>query len=238
MQAKPAQNLGLAKGDARSVLTLHPFRHLSCQTEVQLCPALIGPACIGDLGLRLARLGFGTATLESRTFEEANVKLGNWMRQRARWLIADGDRQALADLYAEMGGQVVMAGKPYAPIPLTPELACRTEQAMIARLAALGVALSNWGDARERAGYDEGPVPTLGGARDWKSKHSIEERERQAAHCADLPIEQRRGEGVQGKILPDHGKILLAEQKPSEVHDREGDDDAEDGSGWEWSKMG
>ena len=39
-----------------------------------------------DLGLRLARLGFGTATFESRTFEEANVKLGNWMRQRARWL--------------------------------------------------------------------------------------------------------------------------------------------------------
>ena len=39
-----------------------------------------------DLGLRLARLGYRAATLQSRTYEEANVRLGNWMRQRARWL--------------------------------------------------------------------------------------------------------------------------------------------------------
>ena len=38
-----------------------------------------------DLGLRLARHGFDTGTLDSRTYEEATVKLLNWMRQRARW---------------------------------------------------------------------------------------------------------------------------------------------------------
>lgn len=39
-----------------------------------------------DLGLRLARFGYETGTLDSRTYEEANVRLLNWMRQRARWL--------------------------------------------------------------------------------------------------------------------------------------------------------
>ena len=39
-----------------------------------------------DLGLRLARHGYDTGTLDSRTYEEANVKLTNWIRQRARWL--------------------------------------------------------------------------------------------------------------------------------------------------------
>lgn len=39
-----------------------------------------------DLGLRLARLGYQTGTLDSLTYEEANTRLGNWMRQRARWL--------------------------------------------------------------------------------------------------------------------------------------------------------
>jgi glycosyltransferase XagB len=39
-----------------------------------------------DLGLRLARHGFDTATLDSRTYEEANTRLLNWIRQRARWL--------------------------------------------------------------------------------------------------------------------------------------------------------
>ncbi|PZF78681.1 glycosyltransferase [Aestuariivirga litoralis] len=39
-----------------------------------------------DLGLRLARLGYDIAVLDSLTFEEANMRLGNWMRQRARWL--------------------------------------------------------------------------------------------------------------------------------------------------------
>lgn len=39
-----------------------------------------------DLGLRLARAGFRTEILDSRTFEEANMCLMNWLRQRARWL--------------------------------------------------------------------------------------------------------------------------------------------------------
>ena len=39
-----------------------------------------------DLGLRLARLGYDTGVLDSFTHEEANTRLGNWMRQRARWL--------------------------------------------------------------------------------------------------------------------------------------------------------
>jgi cellulose synthase/poly-beta-1,6-N-acetylglucosamine synthase-like glycosyltransferase len=39
-----------------------------------------------DLGLRLARNGFDTANLNSRTFEEANTRPVNWLKQRARWL--------------------------------------------------------------------------------------------------------------------------------------------------------
>lgn len=39
-----------------------------------------------DLGLRLARHGYDTGTLDSLTLEEANTRLPNWMRQRARWL--------------------------------------------------------------------------------------------------------------------------------------------------------
>jgi len=39
-----------------------------------------------DLGFRLARAGYETATFESRTYEEASVKLKNWLKQRARWL--------------------------------------------------------------------------------------------------------------------------------------------------------
>lgn len=39
-----------------------------------------------DLGIRLARLGYDTGVLDSFTYEEANTRLGNWMRQRARWL--------------------------------------------------------------------------------------------------------------------------------------------------------
>ena len=39
-----------------------------------------------DLGLRLARFGYDTGVLDSLTHEEATTRLGNWMRQRARWL--------------------------------------------------------------------------------------------------------------------------------------------------------
>lgn len=39
-----------------------------------------------DLGLRLARRGYRTAILDSTTFEEANCRTGNWLRQRSRWM--------------------------------------------------------------------------------------------------------------------------------------------------------
>jgi len=39
-----------------------------------------------DLGLRFARLGKRTAMLDSTTYEEANSKLKNWIRQRSRWI--------------------------------------------------------------------------------------------------------------------------------------------------------
>ena len=39
-----------------------------------------------DLGLRFSRAGYTTQMLESTTFEEANSKFGNWLRQRSRWI--------------------------------------------------------------------------------------------------------------------------------------------------------
>ena len=39
-----------------------------------------------DLGLRLARLGYRVEMLDSTTFEEANCKTDNWIRQRSRWI--------------------------------------------------------------------------------------------------------------------------------------------------------
>ncbi|MBB5516268.1 cellulose synthase/poly-beta-1,6-N-acetylglucosamine synthase-like glycosyltransferase [Rubricella aquisinus] len=39
-----------------------------------------------DLGMRLARLGYRCDLVRSVTFEEANPQLGNWLRQRSRWL--------------------------------------------------------------------------------------------------------------------------------------------------------
>jgi len=39
-----------------------------------------------DLGIRLSRLGFRTEMLDSTTFEEANCRTGNWIRQRSRWM--------------------------------------------------------------------------------------------------------------------------------------------------------
>ena len=39
-----------------------------------------------DLGLRLDRLGYRVDVLDSTTFEEATFSLGNWLRQRSRWL--------------------------------------------------------------------------------------------------------------------------------------------------------
>jgi cellulose synthase/poly-beta-1,6-N-acetylglucosamine synthase-like glycosyltransferase len=39
-----------------------------------------------DLGVRLYMQGFHTRTLDSTTWEEANSRVGNWIRQRSRWL--------------------------------------------------------------------------------------------------------------------------------------------------------
>lgn len=39
-----------------------------------------------DLGIRIFEAGFHTDVLESTTWEEANPKIGNWMRQRSRWV--------------------------------------------------------------------------------------------------------------------------------------------------------
>jgi hypothetical protein len=39
-----------------------------------------------DLGLRLARRGWKTAVIDATTYEEANCRLPNWLRQRSRWM--------------------------------------------------------------------------------------------------------------------------------------------------------
>ena len=39
-----------------------------------------------DLGVRLYMAGHHTRTLDSTTWEEANSRVGNWIRQRSRWL--------------------------------------------------------------------------------------------------------------------------------------------------------
>jgi cellulose synthase/poly-beta-1,6-N-acetylglucosamine synthase-like glycosyltransferase len=39
-----------------------------------------------DLGMRLCKAGRRTAVMNSTTYEEANSRLGNWIRQRSRWV--------------------------------------------------------------------------------------------------------------------------------------------------------
>jgi cellulose synthase/poly-beta-1,6-N-acetylglucosamine synthase-like glycosyltransferase len=39
-----------------------------------------------DLGVRLFKFRYKTVVLDSRTWEEANSDIGNWIRQRSRWL--------------------------------------------------------------------------------------------------------------------------------------------------------
>lgn len=39
-----------------------------------------------DLGMRIARQGLQTAVIDSTTWEEANSRVGNWIRQRSRWV--------------------------------------------------------------------------------------------------------------------------------------------------------
>jgi len=39
-----------------------------------------------DLGVRLHQAGYRTTMMDSTTYEEANVAVGNWVRQRSRWI--------------------------------------------------------------------------------------------------------------------------------------------------------
>ncbi|MFD0680586.1 MULTISPECIES: glycosyltransferase family 2 protein [unclassified Paenibacillus] len=39
-----------------------------------------------DLGIRLYKSGYSTAIVDSRTWEEATSRTGNWIRQRSRWI--------------------------------------------------------------------------------------------------------------------------------------------------------
>ena len=39
-----------------------------------------------DLGIRLDKAGYQTAVVDAITFEEANSRLGSWVRQRSRWV--------------------------------------------------------------------------------------------------------------------------------------------------------
>jgi cellulose synthase/poly-beta-1,6-N-acetylglucosamine synthase-like glycosyltransferase len=39
-----------------------------------------------DLGLRFAAMGYHVGVINSVTYEEANSQLGNWIRQRSRWI--------------------------------------------------------------------------------------------------------------------------------------------------------
>ena len=39
-----------------------------------------------DLGIRLYRNGWQTAVIDSTTYEEATAEVGNWIRQRSRWV--------------------------------------------------------------------------------------------------------------------------------------------------------
>ena len=39
-----------------------------------------------DLGVRLFRAGFSTAIIDSTTYEEANSRVKNWLKQRSRWI--------------------------------------------------------------------------------------------------------------------------------------------------------
>ena len=39
-----------------------------------------------DLGIRITKMGYNTAIFNSTTMEEATSNVGNWMRQRSRWI--------------------------------------------------------------------------------------------------------------------------------------------------------
>jgi glycosyltransferase XagB len=71
-----------------------------------------------DLGMRLYRAGYYAETLDSTTYEEAACQLGNWVRQRTRWL--KGWMQTYGvhmrrpvQLYQEMGPSGFIAFQAY-----------------------------------------------------------------------------------------------------------------------------
>ena len=39
-----------------------------------------------DLGIRAAQFGYRVGIVNSTTYEEANSRTGNWLRQRSRWI--------------------------------------------------------------------------------------------------------------------------------------------------------
>ncbi len=80
-----------------------------------------------DLGVRLYKKGYKTAVIDSRTWEEANSHLGNWIRQRSRWV--KGYMQTWLvhmrnpfrllkelGLRGFMGFQVMVFGTPFLPL--------------------------------------------------------------------------------------------------------------------------
>ncbi len=76
-----------------------------------------------DLGIRAAMHGYRVGIINSTTFEEANKRLGNWLRQRSRWikgymqtaLVFSRDPVALlrrAGLRQTLGFVLLIAGTP------------------------------------------------------------------------------------------------------------------------------
>ena len=64
--------------------TSNHFRTAALQTFHGWDPYNVTEDC--DLGVRLALSGLQTKLLDSTTWEEANSKVGNWIRQRSRWV--------------------------------------------------------------------------------------------------------------------------------------------------------
>ena len=64
--------------------TSNHFRTKLLQTVGPWDPFNVTEDC--DLGLRIYEKGYRTALLDSTTYEEANCKLGNWIRQRSSWV--------------------------------------------------------------------------------------------------------------------------------------------------------
>jgi tRNA threonylcarbamoyl adenosine modification protein YjeE len=64
--------------------TSNHFRTAALKTVGGWDPFNVTEDC--DLGVRLHLLGYRTSLLDSTTWEEANSKVGNWLRQRSRWL--------------------------------------------------------------------------------------------------------------------------------------------------------